>query len=119
MKTPFLLSSTLCAGTFVALTLGLGMPASAAAQAAGAPSCRPAVQALTSEWDAIGYPEPSKPMQAHVVGRLGHENSGGEVNYMRVQLREAVQDCDLGRDEPALHRVAAIRALLDHINPTE
>jgi hypothetical protein len=71
------------------------------------------VQALTSEWNATGYPEPEKPMQALVIGRLSHENSGSEVNYMRTQIRRAVADCNGGHDVEALHRVAAVRALLD------
>ncbi|HVJ52556.1 MAG TPA: hypothetical protein VM689_08850 [Aliidongia sp.] len=112
MKFSSFASLALRAGTLL-IVLNLAVPASAAQRSEALPSCHAAVKSLTSEWDAVAFPEPSKPMQAHVFGHLGHENSGSEVDFMRTQIRLAVEDCDVGREEAAQHRVATVRSILD------
>jgi hypothetical protein len=49
-----------------------------------------------AEWNAIAFPTPSKPNQAHVRGRNGHDASGGQVAYMQTEIRLANVDCDKG-----------------------
>ncbi len=97
-----------------AIILVLGVMAIYSRAAESAPlSCRDAVKSLGAEWDAIGYPEASKPMEAVVLGRNGHENSGSDIRYMRTEIRHAVEDCDVGRNDAALRRVEAVQSLLD------
>ena len=97
-----------------AIILVLGVMAIYSRAAESAPlSCRDAVKSLGAEWDAIAYPEPSKPMEAIVHGRNGHQSSGSDILYMRTEIRHAVEDCDVGRNDAALRRVEAVQALLD------
>jgi hypothetical protein len=86
---------------FVIVALGLALigPAPAARAATLEQPCSASLKSLTDDWDTIAFPIPSKPAQARVVGRYGVESSGGQVNYMRNQIRLAVRDCQAGRED--------------------
>lgn len=88
--------------------LGLSWQARAAADHA----CAGALQTVSAEWDAAGFPTPAKPGQMRVVGRDGRIASGAQVNYMRTQLTLAAHECTAGNDGAAIKRVAAIHNLL-------
>jgi len=74
--------------------------------------CRPALESLMHEWDAIGYQTPAKPGVAHVAGRNGHDATGGQVTYMQTQIRLALADCDKGNVAEVMRRVAIVHNLL-------
>jgi hypothetical protein len=75
--------------------------------------CHGTVSALTEEWNAIGFPAPSKPGQAYVIGKGNHRSSPAEVNAMRAQIQEAVRACESGQDEVALKLADTVRSRLD------
>jgi hypothetical protein len=102
------------ASIFAIIVFSPVVPASLAQQAPSPASCHEAIRSLSADWDAIGYPEPTKPLQARVLGGQGHVNTGIEVEYMRTQIRNAARDCSTGNDAMALRRVATVRARLDH-----
>src|SRR4051812_5132506 len=74
--------------------------------------CRLALQALMRDWNAIAFPTPSKPAQAHVRGRYGHDVTGGQFTYMQDQIRFASADCDKGNEDAVRKRIAIVRDLL-------
>lgn len=91
---------------------GIAGPISLAQASDGRAQCSEAVQSLNEEWRAIAYPQPSKPMQAIVIGHGGHRNSGPEIRFMTTQIRLANIDCAEGRNDEALARVDKVRRLL-------
>jgi hypothetical protein len=103
----------------LALSLGLmacgtsHQGAQAQAQSAGL-TCRSALDQLMSEWQSVGFAEPSKPAQMIVAGRHGYSTTGGQFNYMRTQIRMAARDCVDGRDDESLGHIRTVRELLDH-----
>jgi hypothetical protein len=98
------------------LPLGCVLPGAGVhpAQAAG-PACTTALDQLMSQWQAIGFAEPSKPTQQVVAGRHGYTTSGGQFNYLRQQIRVASQYCEGGRDAEALQHIDTVRGILDHL----
>lgn len=95
---------------FMAVGLA-GQTLAAHAAVAGAP-CSGALRSLDDGWHAAAYPDPSKPAQQRVLGKDGHENTGGQVLFMKTQIRLASIDCQEGRNDEALARVATVRRLL-------
>lgn len=94
----------------IGLTL-IGQAAAAQSGQAGA-ACQQALNALQSEWQAIGYPMPTKPAQAQVVAQDGRVATAGQVNYLRGQIQLAAKECEDGNTASALRRVAAVRSRL-------
>lgn len=88
------------------------MGLSGQARAAADHACVGALQTVSAEWDAAGFPTPAKPGQMRVVGRDGRVASGAQVTYMRSQLTLAAHDCSAGKDGVAIKRVATVRGLL-------
>lgn len=88
----------------------LGLPVQA--RAAADQSCSGALQTVSAEWDAAGFPVPSKPSQMLVVGRDGGTASGLQVNYMRTQLSLAARECRSGNDAAAMKRLGVVHRLL-------
>lgn len=99
---------------FAIATLGLALIGSASAARAATieNTCAASVKSLTDDWDAIAFPTPMKLAQARVVGRNGVESTGGQVNYMRNQIRTAVNDCQAGREDAAKSRITIVREML-------
>jgi hypothetical protein len=95
--------------------IGLALigPAAAAESGEARGACQQALNALQSEWQAIGYPMPAKPAQAQVVARDGRVATAGQVNYLRGQIQLATKECAAGNTASALQRVAAIRNRLE------
>jgi len=96
------------------LAVGLAGQTAVGQPANGGAQCSEALQSLNNQWGAIAYPDPSKPAQSHVVGKDGHENTGGEVLFMKSQIRLANVDCNEGRIDDALAHVDNVRRLLNH-----
>jgi hypothetical protein len=104
----------------VVLALGLmacgARPPAAQAQGQSADLvCTGALATLMSEWQSIGFAEPSKPAQMIVAGRNGYTVSGGQFNYLRTQIRMASRDCENGRDNEALSHLVAVYRVLDRL----
>lgn len=94
--------------------IGFGLLVQASnAQAADPKMCEQVVQSLKNEWNAVGYTTPSKPTAMRVVGKLGHENTAGQIISMQRQMAEADADCKAGKQDEALQKVASIHDLLD------
>jgi hypothetical protein len=98
------------------VSLALLGPAAAAEPATMAESgCVQAVKALQQEWQAIGYPLPSKQMRASITSVDGqHHASAAQVNNMRLELRLAGQECNQGNQAASLQHVAAVRGLIEN-----
>lgn len=75
--------------------------------------CAQVVQSLKNEWKAVGYQTPSKPTAMRVEGKLGHENTAGQIAYMQNEIKKADADCQAGNQQAALQRVASVHDLLD------
>jgi hypothetical protein len=110
-------------GRTVLLALPLGFaPFAAGQQAAQAQTqvpgggCTVALEQLMSQWNSIGFQEPSKPAQQIVAGRHGFSTTGGQFNYLRGQIRVAARDCEAGRDADALQRINTVRGILEHLD---
>ena len=86
-------------------------------RAEAAVTCGDQLNALLSDWHAIGYLEPSKPAQAIVRGGHGYVATGGEVLFMRNQIRLASADCKEGRVDSAIHRIDNVRDMLSRQGP--
>jgi hypothetical protein len=74
--------------------------------------CSAALERLSSDFNAIGFQDVSKPGQAHVRGAAGHDHAGGQVTYMRQQIRLAYVDCEAGKVQAVHERVAHVRSML-------
>lgn len=85
--------------------------ASAPALAQG--TCQQQLDQLSQQWNAIGLPPPSKPGQALVTGKYGHQHTGGEVTFMRNQLQSAGHLCSSGQEHEAMLRMDLVRAYLN------
>jgi len=94
--------------------IGLGLLGPAAGSAMAEASCVQAVKALQEEWQAIGYPMPTKQTQASITSLDGqHHASAAQVNSMRAQIRLAHQECADGHQTASLQHVAAVRGALE------
>jgi hypothetical protein len=93
---------------------GLGHHASQAQTMVPGSSCSAVLDSLMSDWQSIGFAEPSKPAQMIVSGQHGYTTTAGHYNYMRQQIRAAARDCEAGRDEAALRHIDVVRANLNH-----
>ena len=110
-----------CAGKTLVLAVSLGLAACGGGgqQAAyaqgqtGTAACSGALNSLMSDWDSIGFAEPSKPAQMVVAGRRGYSTSGGQFNYMRTQIRIAARDCEAGHDADSLSHIEKVREFLE------
>ena len=99
------------------LTLsGLGGHAASAQTQAPASSCAAALSSLMSEWQAIGFTEPSKPSQMIVVGRDGNTTTAGRFYYMRQLIRGSARDCEAGREQDAMQNINAAHVVLARKN---
>jgi len=78
-------------------------------------SCGGALNSLMSQWQSIGFAEPSKPAQQIVAGRNGYSTTGGQFNFMRQQIRVAARECEGGRDADSLQHINTVRGILDHL----
>lgn len=94
--------------SFVALILALFAATPAIAQG----TCQQQLARLSQQWNAIGLPPPSKSGQAMVTGKYGHQHTGGEVTFMRNQLRSAGHLCKAGHEHEAMLRMDIVRAYL-------
>jgi hypothetical protein len=94
---------------------GTGHHAAQAQTQTPAPTCGAALDALMSQWQAIGFVEPSKPAQQIVSGRHGYNTTGGQFNFMRQQIRVAARDCEGGRDSDALQHINTVNGILEHL----
>jgi hypothetical protein len=74
--------------------------------------CRADLDRLSAQVQAIGFQEVLKPGQAHVLGAGGHDHTGGTINYIQAQIRQAYVDCDAGRVQIVRERIAVVRAEL-------
>lgn len=98
------------------LPFGLALSSQHAARAQSTPpvqSCAAALDALMSEWQSIGFVEPSKPGQMIVSSRRGYATNGGQFSYMRQQIRAAARDCAAGDNADALAHIGQVRRILD------
>ena len=98
---------------FAISALALSSSIAAAHKQAADLSCRSELAGLQAKWDAIGYGMPANASAALVHGRDGYQNTSGQVNYMRTQIRLAHQDCNAGDDAAALQRIATVQNLLE------
>src|ERR1700677_3521982 len=97
------------------LTLfGLGPRAVHAQTVTPAPSCVAALASLVSEWQEMGFAEPTKPSQMIVTGRNGRTTTAGQYNFMRQRIRVAARDCEAGREEDAMRDIYVARSTLEH-----
>lgn len=101
-------TSIMIAATILAL---LGTAVGAKADP-GAASCSARLNALSAEWDAISFQPPSKVSQARVVGRDGHEITGGQYAYVQSRIRMAAQACRAGDAALAEQQMGYARSLL-------
>src|SRR5258708_18402655 len=46
------------------------------------------LQQLAEQWNAMSFPTPPKPA-AHVLGKNGREYTGGQIEYMKTEIRLA------------------------------
>jgi hypothetical protein len=94
--------------------LGIAVALGHVAQAAPLPEhpCTPALNQLLADWNAAGFEMPSKPGQAIVHGRNGRIASGGEVNGMASQIRQAIVDCEHGNVTAVKAEVARVEVEL-------
>jgi hypothetical protein len=93
------------------MSLALIGPAVQSAMAEG--SCVQAVQELQAKWQAVGYPMPTKQTQASITSLDGqHHASAAEVNYLRVLIRAAGQECEKGDQAASLQHVALVQGAL-------
>jgi hypothetical protein len=74
--------------------------------------CQTQLDALTRQWDETGLLPPSKPGQAVVTGRQGHQHTGPEVEYMRQQINRAAHLCSEGKEHEAMLHMDVVRAFL-------
>lgn len=72
------------------------------------------LKALLDDWNRISLATPSKPAQMRILGREGHEHTGGQVNYMQMQLRWAYEDCQKSDAASVERRIGIVRNLLGH-----
>ena len=70
------------------------------------------LNALSAEWDRIGFIAPSKPAQHRVYGRDGHVTDGPGYNVMVSLIRSATIDSRAGRDAEALAKIGRVKRLL-------
>ena len=82
-----------------------------ASNGAAAAACREELQRLAADWRAISLPDTLKP-SVLVRGRDGRTYSGGQINYMKTEIRLAHADCEAGRDQEALARIDIVRRVL-------
>lgn len=75
-------------------------------------NCRPDLDRLSADWQAISFPDLTKPAQAHTYGTGGHDHTGGQISYMKEQIRMAYIDCAAGREQAVRERIALVRATL-------
>lgn len=99
--------------TTAAVAFAFGVVSFAAPVQAKGKACEQVVQSLKSEWDAIGFQTPSKPGAMRVQGKLGHENSAGQVAFMKAEIKKAEADCAAGKQDQALQRVSSVHSLLN------
>ncbi len=92
--------------------ISLAFIAPAAAAAPAGSSCAAPLRVLQDQWQAVGYPVPTKPAQAQVMARNGQVATGAQVTYMRTQLLVATQECSNGNDQAALQRIAEVQGWL-------
>lgn len=78
-------------------------------------SCSSRLSALSAEWEAISFHPPSKPSQARVVGRNGHEISGGQYVFIQNRIRVATQACRAGDATLAEQEIGSARNVLARI----
>lgn len=94
--------------------ISLGLLGSAAGSAMAESSCVQAVKALQDEWQAVGYPMPTKQTQASVTSLDGqHHASAAQINYLRAQIRLAHQECEKGDQTASLQHVAAVKGVIE------
>ncbi|MDR3537504.1 MAG: hypothetical protein P4L71_13485 [Acetobacteraceae bacterium] len=74
--------------------------------------CRADLDRLAADWQAISFPELTKPEQAHTYGAGGHDHTGGQISYMKQQIRLAYADCAAGREQAVRDRIAVVRSAL-------
>ncbi len=75
-------------------------------------TCRPDLERLSSDWQAISFPDLTKPAQAHTYGARGHDHTGGQISYMKAQIRLAYADCNAGREQAVSEQIAKVRSVL-------
>lgn len=93
--------------------MSLALIGAAAQSATAETSCVQAVQELQAKWQAAGYPMPTKQTQASITSLDGQRHaSAAEVNYLRVLIRVAGQECERGDQAAALQHVAAVQGAL-------
>ncbi len=76
-------------------------------------NCQMVITSIKNEWKAVDYGTPSKPTEVRVQGKMGHENSAGQIAYMQDQITKADADCKAGNQQAAVQRVSDVRDLLD------
>jgi hypothetical protein len=96
----------------IGAAVAVSLATAAAVLAAPIHSCRADLDRRSAQVQAIGFQEVLKPEQAHVRGAGGHDHTGGTINYIRAQIRQAYVDCDEGREQIVRERIAAVRAEL-------
>ena len=82
-----------------------------AAQPAVAATCADELQQLADQWNALSFQTPPKP-SAHVLGKNGRDYTGGQIEYMKTEIRFAHKDCRGGNNDEALRRVTIVRGIL-------
>ncbi|HEV2548409.1 MAG TPA: hypothetical protein VGU20_13800 [Stellaceae bacterium] len=80
-------------------------------QPAVAATCTDELQLLAEQWNAMSFPTPAKPA-AHVLGKNGREYTGGQIEYMKTEIRLANIDCRSGNSDAAMKRVTIVRGIL-------
>lgn len=84
--------------------------------AGAAGTCSEALADVGSQWSALGFPAPSKPMQAQVIGRGGRVISGVDYTKAATELRFAAADCQAGQETAALQRLDSVKATIEAAN---
>lgn len=74
--------------------------------------CDQAVQSIKNEWKTVDFDTPLKATQMRVEGKMGHENTAGQVAFMQWQIKLAEQDCQSGNQQSALQRVSSVHDLI-------
>jgi hypothetical protein len=59
----------------------------------------------------MSFPTPPKPA-SRVLGKNGREYTGGQIEYMKTQIRLAHVDCATGNGDAALNRATIVREIL-------
>ncbi len=98
---------------FIGLAL-LASAASAQTAATTGGSCVQAVSQLDKEWQAHGYPAPTKGTPGSLTSVDGlHHADAAAINYARLRIRLAHQACNEGNDAAAMTHVAVVRGMLE------